>query len=54
LKWSDSVFWNSTHRKIVEVLKIDREVNSPKKKKTTFPAKTGSEKITVGEALKRF
>jgi len=54
LKWTDSVFWNATHRKIDEVLKVDREINSPKSKKKQFPAKSGTEKITVNEALRRF
>lgn len=51
------MFWNSTHRKIVEVLEVDREVNDPKKKRKNTPAgkpKKQSEKISVAEALKRF
>lgn len=51
------MFWNSTHRKIVEVLEVDREVNNPKKKRKNTPAgkpKKQSEKFSVTEALKRF
>jgi hypothetical protein len=51
------MFWNSTHRKIVEVLEVDREVNNPKRKRKNAPAekpKKQSEKISVAEALKRF
>lgn len=51
------MFWNSTHRKIVEVLDVDREVNDPKKKRRKTPAEKQlkqSEKITVAEAMKRF
>ena len=48
------MFWNATHRKIDEILKVDRDVNDPKKKKRNVPAIKTSEKITVEEALKRF
>lgn len=51
------MFWNATHRKIVEVLDVDREINDPKKKRKKIPAgkqPKQSEKISVAEALKRF
>lgn len=51
------MFWNATHRKIDEILKVDREVNDPKKKGRKTPVGKPlkkAEKITVSEALKRF
>lgn len=56
MKWSEAMFWNATHRIIEEVLKVDREINDPKKKRKNIPFKPvpQGEKITVEEALKRF
>ena len=34
------MFWNSTHRKIVEVLEVDREVNNPKRNEKYSSRKT--------------
>ncbi len=51
------MFWNSTHRKIDEVLKVDRDVNDPKKKRRKTPVgkpPKHAEKISVADALKRF
>ena len=57
LHWTESTFWNATHRKIDEVLKVDREVNDPNQKRRKTPngkSTNKSEKISVSEALKRF
>jgi len=47
------MFWGATHRKIVEVLEVDRSVNDPKAHKRKRPQKSG-EKIGLSEAIKRF
>lgn len=56
LKWSDEVFWNATHRKIDEILKIDKDVNDPKKRRRNVPSAPvpKGKKITLEEALRRF
>lgn len=66
LKWSDEVFWNATHRKIDEILKIDKDVNDPKKRRRNVPSApvpkgagmsstpAHAKKITLEEALRRF
>lgn len=56
LKLPEVVFWCATHRKIVELLEIDKEVNTVKtsknnKNNVTKPAKTG-EKMSLKEAMK--
>lgn len=48
------MFWGATHRKIVEVLEIDRQVNDPNYKKKKKRPQKSSQKIGLNEALKRF
>lgn len=49
------MFWGATHRKIVDILEVDREVNDPnaKNKRRNKPSNK-KEKIGLKEALKRF
>jgi len=45
------VFWTATHRKIVELLDIDKEVNSINTNNKT-KKNSGSKKMSLQEAMK--
>jgi len=54
LKLPEAVFWSATHRKILALLDIDKEVNTIPSKKSKAPQKpqTEKKKITLEEAMK--
>lgn len=53
LRLPEVVFWTATHRKIVELLDIDREVNtvSTNSNKKKQSGHSGSQKMTLKEAM---
>lgn len=52
LRLSEAIFWCSTHRKIIELLEIDKEVNSVATNTKKTKAPKGSKKMTLQEAMK--
>lgn len=51
LRLPEVVFWTATHRKIVELLDIDKEVNSINTNNKT-KKNSGSKKMSLQEAMK--
>jgi len=52
LKLPEISFWTSSHRKIVELLEIDKEVNTVKPKNGKKTTQSKGQKMSLKEAMK--